>query len=60
MAIFAPEEIKIDILELLCLRGGSFMYPYFMTPYGYLTWAKHTKNCGLFHHYDREKMLKPK
>ena len=50
----------MDILELICLRGGSFMKPYFMTPYGFLTWAKHTKNYGVFHHYNKEKMMKPK
>ena len=36
------------------------MKPYFMTPYGFITWAKHTKNFGVFHHYDKEKMMKAK
>ena len=31
-AIFAPEKIRLDLFDLLCIRGGGFLNCLFMTP----------------------------
>ena len=31
-AIFAPEKIRLDLFDLLCVRGGGFLNCLFVTP----------------------------
>ena len=43
MAIFAPQEIKVDIFDLLCVRGGGF-FQYFVHPTGHTLLERMIRN----------------
>lgn len=39
IAIYSPKNIKIDIFDLLCIRGGC-IFSTWVTPEGYCKWEK--------------------